>query len=111
MKQRSSFSIITSILESAEESGIEGITRTKMMQRVMLNYKRATRYCTSMVDKQLLAYDSQSHTFHITEKGKKVLDKSRELAGFVAPINEMINRYRFSPEAEYPWNDHYPVLR
>ena len=81
-----------------------------MMQRVMLNYKRATRYCTTMVDKQLLTYDPQSHTFRLTERGKKVLDKSQELAGFVAPINEMINRYRFSPD-EYLWNDIYQVLR
>jgi predicted transcriptional regulator len=96
MKQRSSFSIVTLILESAQESGGRGITRTKIMQNVMLNYKRASRYCTNLVDKDLLSYDPGSRTFHITEKGEKVLASSRELAGFITPINQMINKYRFT---------------
>src|SRR5690242_8850156 len=96
MKQRSSFSITTAILEAVENSGEFGITRTKIMQTTMINYKRALRYCTAMVDGQLLMYNSLTHTFHLTERGKQVLDKSRQLATFIAPINNMISKYRFS---------------
>jgi hypothetical protein len=49
-----------------------------------------------MIESQLLVYNPQTHTFHITERGKQVLDKSRELASYVAPLGDMLNRYRFS---------------
>lgn len=105
MRQRSSFSIVTLVLESAHEAGSRGISRTKIMQNVILNYKRASRYCTNLVDKELLSYDPEKRTFHITEKGEKVLESFHELAGFIAPINEMINKYRFTTFNEnQPWD-------
>ena len=109
MKQRSSFSIITLVLESVEESGSDGISKTMIMQRVMLNYKRPIRYFTDMLDKQLLTYDPKMHRFHITEKGKLVLRNSRELASFITPINDMMNKYRFNIEERVWKNDHYEV--
>lgn len=96
MKQRSSFSITTSILETVYEAGEKGITSTQIMQRVMLNYKRSIRYCFSTIESQLLVYNPRTHTFHITERGRQVLDKSRQLASYVAPLGDMLNRYRFS---------------
>jgi predicted transcriptional regulator len=55
MKQRSSFSVVTQISKSAHEAGSKGISRTKIMQNVMQNYKRASRYSANLVDKELLS--------------------------------------------------------
>ncbi|MDQ3873354.1 MAG: winged helix-turn-helix domain-containing protein, partial [Thermoproteota archaeon] len=71
MKQRSSFAIVSLILEAiAKSEPAGGITKTKIMQNVMLNYKRANRYCYQMLESGLISYNSETRTFHITEKGR-----------------------------------------
>jgi predicted transcriptional regulator len=95
MKQRSSFSIVSLILETAARSEPKGITKTKIMQNLMLNYKRMNRYCYQMMKSGLLLYNPEMHTFHITEKGKVVLRNCLELARYISPINELINKYRY----------------
>lgn len=96
MKQRSSFAITTLILETIAKSEPTGITKTKIMQNVMLNYKRVNRYCVQMIESGLIRRDPEIHVFHITEKGKLTLRNCDELAQFMSPINELINKYRFA---------------
>ena len=60
----------------------------------MLNFKRVNRYCAQMIDTGLINYDSENRIFHITEKGKVFLQNSIELAQFISPINELLNKYR-----------------
>ncbi len=96
MKQRSSFAIVSLILEAiAKSEPAGGITKTKIMQNVMLNYKRANRYCYQMLESGLISYNSETRTFHITEKGRMVLHNSMELAQYIAPINQLMNKYRY----------------
>ena len=101
MKQRSSFAIITLILELCVKFGPSGITKTRIMQYVVLNYKRTNRYCFLMLQSALLSYSQENHTFHITEKDKWGLRNCEELAKLISPINNMINKYRFSEDNLY----------
>jgi predicted transcriptional regulator len=95
MKQRSSFSIVSLILETVTRSEPMGITKTKIMQNVMLNYKRVNKYCYYMMESGLLLYEPETRTFHITEKGRFVLRNCVELARYITPIRELINKYRY----------------
>jgi predicted transcriptional regulator len=104
MKQRSSFAITTLILETVAKSEPTGITKTKIMQNVMLNYKRVNRYCIQMIESGLIRRDLETRAFHITEKGKIVLQNCDELAQFMSPISELINKYRFTDTYYSPSN-------
>jgi predicted transcriptional regulator len=94
MKQRSSFAITTLILETVARSEPAGMSKTKIMQNVMLNYKRVNRYCAQMIARDLIRYDLKDHNFHITDKGRFVLSNCNELAQFISPINRLMNKYR-----------------
>ena len=102
MKQRSCFSIVSLILETVTRSEPMGITKTNIMQNVMLNYKRVNKYCYHMMESGLLLYEPKTRTFHITEKGMFVLRNCIELARFISPISELINKYRYSDTYYYP---------
>lgn len=94
MKQRSSFAITALILETVARSEPAGMSKTKIMQNVMLNYKRVNRYCAQMIARDLIRYDLKDHNFHITDKGRFVLSNCNELAQFISPINRLMNKYR-----------------
>jgi hypothetical protein len=47
------------------------------------------------MESDLLLYNPEMHTFHITAKGRVVLRNSLELARHISPINELINKYRY----------------
>ena len=94
MKQRSSFSITALILETVAKSEPHGISKTKVMQNVMLNYKRVNRYCAQMMARDLIYYDLKNHNFHISGKGRFVLSNCIELSQFISPINRLMNKYR-----------------
>ena len=101
MKQRSSFSIVSLILETVTRSEPMGITKTRIMQNVMLNYKRVNKYCYHMMESGLLLYKPETRTFHVTEKGRFVLRNCVELARYISPIRELINKYRYSDTYYY----------
>jgi predicted transcriptional regulator len=101
MKQRSSFSIVSLILETVTRSEPMGITKTRIMQNVMLNYKRVNKYCYHMIESGLLLYKTETRTFHITEKGRFVLHNCVDLARYISPIRELINKYRYSDTYYY----------
>jgi predicted transcriptional regulator len=98
MIQRGSFAITTLILEAVLD---KPLTKTKIMQELVLSYPRTMRYLALMLDQGTLQFDSQNHTFGITEKGLQVLQASKELASYIDPINQMINKYAVClPNAE-----------
>jgi predicted transcriptional regulator len=105
MKQRSSFSIVSLILETVTRSEPMGITKTRIMQNVMLNYKRVNKYCYHMIESGLLLYKTETRTFHITEKGRFVLHNCVDLARYISPIRELINKYRYSDTYYYYLDD------
>lgn len=102
MKQRSNFSITYLILETIDYSEPTGISKTKIMQNVMLNYKRVNTYCAQMVEAGLLSYNAATHAFHITDKGRIVLRNSAELSQLISHIGDLINKYRFSHANYHP---------
>ena len=111
MKQRSSFAIVSLILETVARYEPAGITKSKIMQNVMLNYKRANGYCYQMMESGLLSYNYEMRTFHITEKGRLVLRNCIELAQYISPINQLINKYRYNDDsgddAAYYWHEEF----
>jgi predicted transcriptional regulator len=91
VKQRGSFSITTLVLEATKN---KRLTRTKIMQELVLSYSRTVKYLNVLVNGGLLQFDPSTGTFGITEKGLKVLQLSDELAAYLAPVNNMINKYK-----------------
>ena len=65
------------------------------MQKVVLNYKMVNRNCYHMTESGLLLYNPQMRTFHITEKGRLVLHNCVELARYISPVYELINKYKY----------------
>ncbi len=67
VQQRSSFAITTLILSavsSAEDD--EGISKTKLMQQIIINLPRANSYLSKMQVKELIEYDSKTRRYKIT---------------------------------------------
>jgi predicted transcriptional regulator len=52
VKQRSTLAIISLILDSTSRRK-EGVTKSRIMQEVMLTYERTNRYCDMMVKKKV----------------------------------------------------------
>ena len=90
MQQRGTFSITTLILIALEQ---KPLSRTKIMQKLTLTYSRTNRYLLSLLRQQLISSDPTSHTFSITEKGRKVLILNRQLAAYISPVDSMIRKY------------------
>jgi predicted transcriptional regulator len=90
MQQRGTFSITTLILIALEQ---KPLTRTKIMQKLTLTYSRTNRYLLALLRQQLISCESTSHTFNITEKGRKVLILNKQLAAYISPVDSMIRKY------------------
>ncbi len=94
LKQRGSFSITTLILSSALSANDQGgITKTKIMQEVMLNYKRVSHYLLNLSNEGLMECNLGTRKYKITAKGMKILELSEELANYISPVKSMITRY------------------
>ncbi len=92
MKQRGTFSITTLILQALEQ---RPLTRTRLMQTLILRYKRVGYYCDLLMHKGLIEYDLSNHTYVITPRGLEVLRLNRELAGYLGPVDQMIKKYSY----------------
>jgi predicted transcriptional regulator len=71
MTTRNRIDIISHILETAN-GGIT--TKIKMMYKTNLSYAQLKDYLMTLSDKDLLRYDSDTHTFKTTEKGLRFLE-------------------------------------
>jgi hypothetical protein len=47
----------------------------------------------------LIEYDLTTHTYSITPRGAEILKLSEELAGYLEPIHQMIEKYSFCVES------------
>jgi hypothetical protein len=65
------------------------------MQTLILSYKRVSYYCDWLIQKGLIEYDLQNHTYVITPRGLEVLRLNRELAGYLEPVDQMIKKYSY----------------
>ena len=90
MKQRGSFAITTLILLALQKNPL---TKTRLMQEVMLSYNRIGYYCDLLMAQGLIDYDQEKRSYAITSRGAEVLRLAEELAGYLKPIDRMIKQY------------------
>lgn len=90
MKQRGTFSITTLILLALQQ---KPLTKTRLMQEVMLSYNRIGYYCDLLMRQGLIEYGPTNHTYVITPRGAEVLRLAEELAGYLEPLDQMIKKY------------------
>lgn len=90
MKQRGIFSITTLILLALQQ---KPLTKTRLMQEVMLSYNRIGYYCDLLMRQGLIEYGYANHTYVITSRGDEVLRLAEELAGYLEPLDQMIKKY------------------
>ncbi len=102
MKQRGIFSITTLILLALQK---KPLTKTRLMQEVMLSYNRIGYYCDLLVAQGLIQYDPAKRSYSITSRGIEVVKLAEELAGYLTPLDQMIKKYvSYTPSA----NRYYP---
>lgn len=90
IKQRGTFSITMLILQALQQ---RPLTRTRLMQTLILSYNRVGSYCDLLMHKGLIEYDLHNHTYVITPRGLEVLRLNRELARYLEPVDQMIKKY------------------
>jgi predicted transcriptional regulator len=69
MKYRSRTDIVGLILEAANG----GATKTKIMYKAFLSYAQLKEYLGMLLEKGLLEYERETHSFRTTEKGLHIL--------------------------------------
>ena len=99
MKQRGMFSITTVILLALQQ---KPLTKTRLMQEVMLSYNRIGHYCDLLTRQGLIEYDQTNHSYIVTPRGAEVLKLAEELAAYLVPIEQMIKKYScYMQEGDY----------
>ena len=77
MQIRDRTDIIRQLLDIA--NGAEGITKVKIMYKAFLSYKQIKEYVALLTERDLLSYDSITHTYKTTDKGLRLLQFCNEL--------------------------------
>ncbi len=90
MKQRGPFSICTLILMALYR---KPMTKTKLMQELILTYARTKKYLDILTKQNLITYDMNDHTYQLTAKGNEVLKLNQQLADYLPPLRDMIRKY------------------
>lgn len=99
MKQRGTFSITTLILLALQQ---KPLTKTRLMQTLILSYKRVGYRCDLLMHKSLIEYDLANYTYVITPRGVEILRLYQELAGHLEPVDQMIKKYSYyMQESDY----------
>jgi len=95
MKQRGPFSICTLMLKALYQ---KPMTRTKIMQELILSYARTRKYLDIPTKQGLIMYDINDRTYRLTAKGNEVLKLNQQLADYLPPVKEMIRKYAYFME-------------
>ena len=77
MQNRDRSEITRQILDVA--NGVEDITKTKIMYKAFLSYNQLKDYLALLTEKDMLSYDSITHTYKTTEKGLRLLQFYNQL--------------------------------
>jgi predicted transcriptional regulator len=80
MKNRSRVDIAARILDSAQGS----TAKTRIMYGAALTHSQLNEYISVMVERDLLEYDSETHTCRTTRKGLKFLEMYEEVGRVLA---------------------------
>jgi predicted transcriptional regulator len=92
MRYRDRTEVIREILEAA--NGAENITRTKLMYKALLSYTQVKEYLALLVKRDLIGYDSITHTYKTTEKGMRLLQ-------FCNKLDDMMKK-ELQPSSQQP---------
>jgi predicted transcriptional regulator len=104
MKQRGIFSITTLVLLALQK---KPLTKTRLMQEVMLSYNRIGYYCDFLMARGLIEYDQEKRSYAIKPRGAEVARLSEELAGYLSPLDRMIKKYTsYAPSPYQYYPDH-----
>jgi len=77
-KRRSRLEIVKDMLEVARDA--QGVSKTDIVYGANLNFSRADRYLSVLINKGLLSENGASRTrYHLTNKGKGFLKQAEEL--------------------------------
>jgi predicted transcriptional regulator len=90
LKQRGLFSICTLMLMALYR---KPMTKTKIMQELILTYARTKKYLDILTKQELIVYDMKNHTYRLTAKGNEVLKLNQQIADYLPPVREMIRKY------------------
>ncbi len=69
------------------------MTKTRIMQELILTYARTKKYLDILAKQELIMYDINDHTYRLTAKGNDVLKLNHQLADYLPPVKEMIRKY------------------
>jgi predicted transcriptional regulator len=69
------------------------MTKTKIMQELILTYARTKKYLDILTKQDLITYDTNDHTYRLTAKGNEVLKLNQQLADYLPPLRDMIRKY------------------
>ncbi len=106
MKQRGVFSITTLILLALQK---KQLTKTKLMQEVMLSYNLIGYYCDLLTAQGLIEYDPAKRSYTITSRGAEVARLAEELAGYLRPLDQMIKKYISYTSSPYQYYPDYGI--
>jgi predicted transcriptional regulator len=98
MKQRGPFSICALMLMALYQ---KPMTKTKIMQELILTYARTKKYLDILMKQGLITYDITDRTYQLTAKGNEVLKLNQQLADYLPPVREMIRKYASFMEVPY----------
>lgn len=68
------------------------MTKTKIMQELILAYARTKRYLDILTKHDLIIYNMIDHTYRLTAKGNEVLELNQQLADYLSPVKEMTRK-------------------
>ena len=84
MKYRSRIDIAAAILENT----IEGARRTMIMYQAYVSYPQLKEYLTTLIETGLVRYSGEEEkTYHITEKGMRLLNMYKEVDSMIPRAN------------------------
>lgn len=69
------------------------MTKTKIMQELILSYPRTRKYLDILTKQDLIMYNMSDHTYRLTAKGNEVLKLNQQLADYLPPVKEIIRKY------------------
>ena len=97
MKYRSKNDIIGHILEAVNNSGNNGLTKSKIMYSVFLSYPQLQKYLSDLVEKGLIDQIQKNAARRKKDKGKqrssyyyRITDKGRRFLQIYRDLSEMI---------------------
>jgi predicted transcriptional regulator len=86
MQYRDRTEIIRQVLDIA--NGAEDITKVKIMYKAFLSYKQVKEYVALLTERDLLRYDSITHTYKTTEKGFRLLQFYNQLDDMMKKVSQ-----------------------